>query len=261
METRSNKRNLAWGMLLIVFGVVALLDSFFGLDDMVEIGLIALGGVVTLLFFFTDRKDWVLLVPPYILLATAGIAYLVINDMMRDSIIATVVLVLIALPFLAVFLLNRANWWALIPGWVLLTIGVMVFLLEENLLTDNLVPMYVLSSIGLPFLVVYLMNRANWWALIPAYSLLAVGTMVTLIVYEVLLDFAIPAYIMFAIAIPFLFVFLVNRSQRWALIPGGILAALGFGFFTGTDLGRYVIPAVLVVAGGWLLYQSLIKKE
>ena len=261
METRTNKRNLAWGMLLIVFGVDALLDSFLGLDDMIEVGLIALGGLVTLTFFFTDRKDWVLLIPPYILLATAGIAFLVINDMMRDGIIATVVLVLIAIPFLAVFLLNRENWWALIPGWVLLTIGVMVFLLDQNLLPGDLVPLYVLSSIGMPFLVVYLMNRENWWALIPAYVLLNIATMVTLIVFDLLDGFAIPAYIMFSIAIPFVVVFLINRSQRWALIPAGILSFLGFGFFIGTDLGRYVIPAVLVVAGAWLLYTSFIKKE
>ena len=261
METRTNKRNLAWGMLLIVFGVDALLDSFIGLDDMMELGLIALGGLVTLAFFFTDRKDWMLLIPPYILLASAGIGFLVINNMMQGGVIATVVLVLIAVPFLAVFFINRANWWALIPGWVLLTIGVMVFLLEQNILPGDLVPLYVLSSIGLPFLVVYFMNKANWWALIPAYTLLNIGTMVTLIVFNLLDGFAIPAYIMFSIAIPFFIVFLVNRSQRWALIPAGILSVIGFGFFIGTDLGRYIIPAVLVIAGGWLLYQSFVKKE
>jgi len=260
METRTNKRNLAWGMLLIVFGVDALLDSFFGLDDRIEIALIALGGLATLTFFFIDRKDWVLLIPPYILLATAGIAFLVINDMMQDGVIATVVLVLIAVPFLAVFLLNRENWWALIPGWVLLTIGVMVFLLDQNLLDGELVPLYVLGSIGLPFLVVYFINRENWWALIPAYVLLNVGTMVTLIVFNLLDGFAIPAYIMFSIAIPFLVVFLINRTNRWALIPAGILSVLGLGFFAGTDMARYVIPAVLVIAGGWLLYLSFVKK-
>ena len=143
----------------------------------------------------------------------------------------------------------------------LLELAGLIALITVDTLRDEAIATYVLTAIALPFLVVFARDRTAQWALIPAYALLNIATMVTLIVFDLLDGFAIPAYIMFSVAIPFLVVFLINRSQRWALIPGGILAFLGFGFFIGTDLGKYVIPAVLVVAGAWLLYQSFVKKE
>jgi hypothetical protein len=217
--------------------------------------------VAALVVFFTDRQDWQLLIPPYILLAVAAIAALGISDLLQGDILGSVVLLIIAIPFLAVFLLNRENWWALIPGWVLFSISVMVFLLGQNLLRGGIVPLYVLSSIGLPFLVIYFINRDNWWALIPAYAMFAIGIMVALIDFRVLNDLAIPAYVMFAVAIPFFVVYFANRNHRWALIPGGITGVIGLGFFLGTDLAKYVVPAVLMVAGVWVLYQSFSKKE
>jgi len=247
-------------MLLIFFGVAALLDTFIGNSEWMMVGLLALGGVAVFMVFLTDRKDWTLLIPSYVLLAIAGIAALGLSDLLQGETLASAVLILVALPFLAVFLLNRANWWALIPSWVLLSIGLMIFLLGQNLLRGGIVPLYVLSSIGLPFLVVYLLNRENWWALIPAYSMFVIGAMVALIDLNVLDGLAIPAYIMFAIAIPFLFVYLINRNNWWALIPGGITGLMGVGFFAGTDLAKYVIPAVLLVAGAWVLYRSLAKQ-
>jgi hypothetical protein len=171
-------------------------------------------------------------------------------------------LFLIALPFIVVFLFNtKENWWALIPSWVLLSIAGMIFLLDQGLLRDGLVPLYVLSSIGLPFLLVFFLNRENWWALIPAWVMLTIGVMVFLIDARFLNDLAIPAYVMFAVAIPFVVAYLFNRRQnRWALIPAGITGVIGLGFFAGTDLSTYVIPAVLILVGAWVLIGSLRKR-
>ncbi|HAY83957.1 MAG TPA: hypothetical protein DCY42_03260 [Chloroflexi bacterium] len=88
-----------------------------------------------------------------------------------------------------------------------------------------------------------------------------IGIMVALIDLRVLDGLGIPAYVMFAIAIPFLVVYLVNRQNWWALIPGGITGLMGVGFFAGTSLAQYVIPAVLLVAGGLVLYRSFAQKE
>jgi hypothetical protein len=89
-----------------------------------------------------------------------------------------------------------------------------------------------------------------------------IGIMVFLIDARILNDLAIPAYIMFAIAIPFFVTYFYNRKQnRWALIPGGILGVMGLGFFAGTDLAQYVIPAALIIVGGWVLLGSMRRKE
>jgi hypothetical protein len=221
------------------------------------VGVLGLGFLISLSFYLINRQDYQLLIPSYILFALTVISGLAIADILMGEIIATMVLSLVGLPFLVVYLINRENWWALIPAYILFAIAIMIFLIGIGVLNDAWVALYVLSSVGLPFLVVYLINRENWWALIPAYVMFVIGIMVTLIDTNILTDLAIPAYIMFAIAIPFLFVYLTNREHWWALIPGGIMTVMGIGFFAGTDLAKYVIPPVLILAGILVLYRSL----
>lgn len=261
MDRRENKNGMAWGVVLVAFGLAAMTDMIGLFNDWAKVGVIALGGFVILALFLTDRTNWPMLIPAYLLLAVAAIASIGILDILQGEVLAATVLGLVALPFLVVFLLKRENWWALIPAWVLFSIGLMVLLLGMGALPDGLVPLYVLSSIGLPFLVVYLLNRENWWALIPAYVMFSIGIMVALIEARFLNDFAIPAYVMLAIALPFFVVYFINRQQRWALIPGGIMGVIGLGFFAGTDLAAYVIPAVMLVAGGWLLLRSFGQRK
>lgn len=263
MNGKTSRRDMAWGVLLITFGIAALLNTFAAVSEWTYVGLLALGGVVILGLFLTNRQDWVPLIPAYILLGSALIVTIAVADLLRGDILATGVLTIVALPFLGVFLYRpKENWWALIPTWVLLSIGIMVLLIGLGVLEDGAVPLYVLSSVGLPFLVVYLVNRENWWALIPAWVMLSIGTMIFLIDARILNDLAIPAYVMFAIALPFFVVFLTNRKQnRWALIPGGILGVIGLGFFAGTDQAQYVIPAALILVGGWVLLGSMRRKE
>ena len=79
--------------------------------------------------------------------------------------------------FLSLFLQNRANWWAIIPGFTLLSIGLLIAL---GRLAPSLAQVWggsiVLGGIGLSFLVIYLLDRGNWWAIIPG------GVMLTLMV-------------------------------------------------------------------------------
>ena len=80
-----------------------------------------------------------------------------------------------ALPFFIAFLSNRNNWGLLIPAYVLTVIGVMVPLIELGVLGDTLIATYVLLAIALPFFVVYLVNKKNWWGLIPGGILAVIG--------------------------------------------------------------------------------------
>ena len=73
MEKRENKRGMAWGIVLVVFGLAALTDMFGVFNDWAKVGVMALGGVAILGLFLTDRSDWVVLIPAYVLLAVAAI--------------------------------------------------------------------------------------------------------------------------------------------------------------------------------------------
>ena len=69
----------------------------------------------------------------------------------------------------------------LIATYVLWAVTLLVILVTLDILRDEAVAFYVLLVIALPFLFVYYRDRSQWWALIPAYVLIAVAVMVGLI--------------------------------------------------------------------------------
>ena len=209
MESQTRKQSMVWGGLLILFGVMALVEVYTDLTAWTWVVILAAAGLGVFGVYLTDRSDWGLLIPAYVLWAIAGL----------------------------------------------------VTLIELNILQDPFIATYVLTAIALPFLVVFLRNRDQWWALIPAYVLLAVGVMVGLLELGVLTDLLVPAYVMFAIAIPFFVVYVRNTEQWWALIPGGIMAVIGLSFLIAEAAVQYVAPVALVIVGVWILVRQFARKE
>ncbi len=209
MKEQSKNQGLVWGSLLIFFGIV-------GLIEMV-----------------TDLTAW------------AWVAILTVAG----------------LGIFSIYLANRSEWWLLIPTYVMWAVAALVALIELNILQGELIAPFVLTAIALPFLFVYGRNPQHWWALIPAYALLAVGLMVWLIERGILNDFLIPAYIMFAIAIPFFVVYGRNSQHWWALIPGGIMTIIGLSFLIASAMVGYVVPVMLILAGIWILVRQRVHGE
>jgi hypothetical protein len=233
MESKASKQNIGWGVLLICFGIVAMLDIYYPMSDWLDISIFFVGGLIASAIFWTDRSNWVLLIPVYVMWAIALIGAVAILDLLQGDIIGSLVLTLIGVPFLVVYLRNRG---------------------------DDLIAPFILYAIAVPFLVVYFINREHWWALIPAYTMVVIGTMVGLIETGILSDMIIPAYINLAIAIPFFVVYFRNKENWWALIPGGIMGLIGLGFLLSEPVGQFLIPAALILVGGWILVRQFIKK-
>ncbi len=61
------------------------------------------------------------------------------------------------------------------------------------------------------------------------------------------------AIILAAIGLPFLFIYLTNRKQWWALFPGCIMAGVGLGVLFGGELAWIIITASVGLPF-WLLY-------
>jgi hypothetical protein len=175
MEFRGSRQGLIWSVVLILVGVLLLVNQFTELSAWVWVALLAAAGLGAFGLYVTDRTDWGMLLATYVLWAIALLVALVTSEILQDEAVAFYVLLVIALPFFAVFLRDRALWWALIPAYVLLAIAVMVGLIGLGLLEDLLVPAYVLLAIALPFFVVYVRNRSYWWALIPGGILAVIG--------------------------------------------------------------------------------------
>jgi hypothetical protein len=203
------KQTLTWGGLLIFFGVMGLAQTVADLNEWAWVALLSLAGLIILGVYLTDRSEWALLIPVYVMWAVAGLIALITLDVLRDEAIAT----------------------------------------------------YVLTAIALPFLIVFLRDRSQQWALTPAYVLLAVGIMVGLIGAGVLDDLLIPSYVMFAIAIPFLVVYTRNPKQWWPLIPGGILAMIGASFLVAEAALEYILPVSLIIAGIWIVARQWLRGD
>lgn len=162
--------------------------------------------------------------------------------------------------FLIVFILNTDDWWALIPGFVLIAIGVIIFM-DQNLETaaDLWSGAVFLGLLGLSFLLIYIFHLDNWWAIIPGGVLLTLAG-VTLVSDEGLLGGVI---FFIGLAITFGLVYILPKPSgrlKWALYPAGILLVIGVLVLLGAEnLMEYVWPVALLIAGGYVVYRALKK--
>jgi hypothetical protein len=162
---------------------------------------------------------------------------------------------------LGLYLTDRSDWLMLLVAYVLGAIAVLIAVEALDFLPDVAISVYVLLAIACPFLAVYLRNRSQWWWLIPAYTLAAVGGVVILAEAVGVNDNLITAYVMFAIAAPFFVVYARNRSQWWALIPGGVMAAIGLGFLIAANAFAVLGALALIGLGLWSLLRGFRRKE
>jgi hypothetical protein len=150
-------------------------ETFTEVSTWMWIIVLVAGGLGAFAFYLSDRADWPMLLTAYGLWAIALLIALVSFNILRDEAVAFYMLLVIALPFLAVFYRDRSQWWALIPAYVMLVVAVMIGLIGLGVLDDLLVPAYILLAIALPFFAVYVRDRRQWWLLIPGGVLALVG--------------------------------------------------------------------------------------
>lgn len=181
-----------------------------------------------------------------------------------DALFWTIVIGVAGILFLWVYFSNRDHWWSLIPGIILLavsaTIGLTTFL--PGFGESNFVGTIILGGIALSFLFVYLANRANWWAIIPA------GVMATIAIVATLSPFttgtASGGIFFLGLGITFALIAVLPNSigpMRWALIPAGILGIFGIILLiAAVQYLNFIWPAAVLLAGIYLIIRSLIRR-
>ncbi|HEY5571899.1 MAG TPA: hypothetical protein VIK64_02695 [Anaerolineales bacterium] len=205
--------------------------------------------------WITSRVFWGLL------LIAGGVIFLLenLNILEVGGLFWAVLFAIAGLGFLTVFIGDRQHWWALIPGIILLAIGSLIFLdAVSPQATERLGGVIVLGGIGLAFLIVYLVNRANWWALIPA------GVMFTLAAVALLegtmSDFETGGIFFLGLGLTFLLVALLptpDGYMRWAFIPAGVLLLIGILMTAAlTQVINIVWPLALILAGLFLVLRA-----
>jgi hypothetical protein len=198
------------------------------------------------------------------LLVLAGVLALVnaITGYNLGGIVWALLLGLGGLAFVFVMASNKSNWWAAIPGFTLLGIAALVAL---EAIAPRVTGQYggalVLGGIGIAFMVVYLLNRKFWWALIP------MGVMFSLVVLIFLEGvMAEPAVVFFlGLAATFGLVGLVpadnGKRMTWPWIPAGVLLLVGLIVGMGeNDWARFLMPVVVILVGGYLVLRAMRQK-
>jgi hypothetical protein len=164
-------------------------------------------------------------------LIVAGLAFLASNFRLYTPGNALILVVAggtaaLSVPFLARWLVKRQDWWALITAWVFFAIAVLLGVIFLNPRAGQVAGIVALLELGAPFAVTYFVNRKHWWALIPAYAMLILGSLLALTTMDVPLEL-LGSVALLAIALPFWVIYIADRQQWWALIPAGGIGAIG----------------------------------
>ena len=250
-----NKSSLFWGILLIGGGALALAQQFGYLDQLPEsiwMWVFAFVSAVAFLSYaLSGFRDWGWLFPTGVFGGLAIVIGLAVSGY-DSAAMASPLFFGLLIPFAAAYLADRTrNWWALIPG------GIMLFLAMVTLLVDNVGGEWIgtmfLFLIGLAFFAVYMNNRSRSWALLVAYI------MFVLSLAPAMASFGgdVPAYygaiFLFAVALPFFIIYFRSEDNWWAIIPAGSLTVLAViaggavaGWINGDTQGGYTTAFLMV---------------
>ena len=162
------------------------------------------------------------------------------------------------LAFLSVFISDRNQWWSLFPAFGLL-VGAVIIYLENAFpaIPGDIAGAVALGGIGLAFLLIFLSNFANWWALIPAGVLFSLSAVF-------LLGIESGGVFLIGLGLTFGVIGFVPTEQgrmRWAFIPAIVLIIIGlFVLIASFDLFALLWPLGLI-AGGLLIIYFVIRSR
>jgi len=211
MRSILEKHNFVLGVLLIILGIAALIETFTNLTSWGWVIVLVSMGIFSAAIYWKERSNMVYLTPAYVLWSIAGLIGLTSLNFLGGEVVATYVLVAIGFPFIIFWVRNKAHWWLLIPAYVLVAVGIMVGFIGLGWLTKFLIPAYIMFAIAFPFFVVYFKNSKNWWSLIPGGILAVIG--ISFVLASPAFKFLFP-FLMVAVGIIIIFWNLNNRREN-----------------------------------------------
>ncbi len=164
------------------------------------------------------------------------------------------------LAFLWAYASNRQRWWALIPGFVLLGLGGLLGLQAiAPRLAEGWGGAIFLAGISAGFWAIFAVRREFWWAVIPAGVLLTLAAVAGF--SQVFSGAGTGGLFFLGLGATFGLVYLLPTPEgrmKWALIPAAVLIVFGALLAASeAQVIRYVGPAVLLVAGIYLVFRAL----
>lgn len=114
-------------------------------------------------------------------------------------------------------------------GLALIVMGVLFLIERLGVLPFGLnFGMFLFGAPAVLFLLVFVSDRRQWWALIPASALAGLTLVVFNSEAHLMPDEQAASLFLFSIGVPFLLIFAFDRRKWWALIPGGVMTVIAF---------------------------------
>jgi hypothetical protein len=157
---------------------------------------------------------------------------------------------------------SQKNWWAVIPGMVLLGISSLI-------VGGQIMPAFFnrfggtvfMGSLALAFWLVFLISRRNWWAIIPGGVL---STLAVITGLDKLVSWETGGVLFLGLAATFMLVAILPGSEdrmSWPWIPAGILLVIGILIMSSaTGAMNYLWPAAMIGAGIYILFRTILRR-
>lgn len=174
---------LLWAAGLVLTGLLLLLFNFDVLASLEPIpqfvlaALFATGAAGFFLGYFASKQDWARLIPAWTLLALAAMSLTSTLSALDQRVTVSLLFIGLAIAFANIYLLDRGQfWWAVIPGGIMLVIGIVIALSARIVRAETLATL-LFVGMGLVFLALYWLagRPRHWWALVPGSVLLVFG--------------------------------------------------------------------------------------
>jgi hypothetical protein len=168
----------------------------------------------------------------------------------------------VGITFLAVLARGRQNWWAAIPGCVMLGLAFTILLGEfGSPALQRLGGPLFLASISAAFWVVYYLVPSNWWAIIPG------GVLATLAVVAAVPNAAddfTGSLFFLGLAATFGLLWLLpvqGKRMTWPIYPAAALGIMAIVvLLSQSNLVGYIWPLILIGTGIILVFRALVRR-
>jgi hypothetical protein len=258
--------NLIWGLILIVAGALFMARNLgyeLNLTPVMAMMLFAALSVLCFIRYFAgDLKRWGRLMPACLFAAFTVMIGLSEADV-QDSLIATPLFVGFAIPFAVALIADaRQNYWAVMPLTIfsMLALGTAL----DNFTASTALGGLAAFIVAAPFYFVYFTQPKQWWALIPAGILSAIGVTALLVGLYPPLEHSNVTGTIAALGIAATFGTLYLRRNtsptEWAKFPAimfCLIALVALFDKTGIDGG----PLVLITLGVLLLFSTVRPRQ
>jgi hypothetical protein len=211
--------------------------------------------------YLIDRtRHWWALIPGAVMVFLT--LTLLIVDTVAGEWVGALLLFMIALAFLAVYLMQRTRWWALLVAYIFGVLSVAPAMAAGGRDAAYFGPLF-LFAIGLPFLVLYLRSSAQWWAIIPAGVLTTIALIAAWAIAGFIQSEREGAYasalMMGGLAATFAVLWL-RHAKDWARIVTLVLAALAVASLFFVSYYQFIWPVAIILVGAYLLFSALRPK-